>query len=301
VDDAPTEPHGQPEPAAASGPAVSCTVAGAVATVRLARPESMNSLTRAAKSALLEALRQVAEDDAVRAVVLTGSGRAFCVGQDLREHAADLRAAEGGADLRAAEGATHAAAGSMSEAWTLGSTVREHYNPITTLLSTMPKPVVAAVNGVAAGAGASFAFACDLRLVAESASFNLAFAGIGLSCDSGASWWLPRLVGAARAKELLLLPRTVPAAEAVQLGLASRVVPDDELPAAAAELAGRLASGPTSAYAAIRRAVAFSAGHDLATALEHEADLMATTGATADHRAAVEAFLAKQPPTFTGS
>jgi len=275
VDDAPTDSPGQPEP-------VTCTLAGAVATVRLARPEAMNSLTRATKSALLDALRRVAEDDAVRAVVLTGSGRAFCVGQDLREHAADLRAAE-------------------PEHSPLSATVREHYNPIASLLSTMPKPVVAAVNGVAAGAGASFAFACDLRLVAESAGFNLAFAGIGLSCDSGASWWLPRLVGVARAKELLLLPRTVRADEAVQLGLASQVVPDDELPAAAAELAGRLAAGPTRAYAAIRRAVAFSAGHDLSTALEHEADLMASTGATADHRAAVEAFLAKQPPTFTGS
>ena len=270
--------------AAGSRAPVACTVADGVATVRLDRPEAMNSLTLATKTALLEALRAVAEDDAVRAVVLTGSGRAFCVGQDLREHVADLRAA----DRDPAEGTG------------LGTTVREHYNPITTLLSTMPKPVLAAVNGVAAGAGASFAFACDLRLLGESGGFNLAFAGIGLSCDSGASWWLPRLVGAARATELLLLPRTVRAAEAVQLGLASQVVPDDELPGAAAELAGRLADGPTQAYAAIRRAVAFSAGHGLAASLEHEAELMESTGATADHRAAVEAFVAKQPPRFTG-
>jgi 2-(1,2-epoxy-1,2-dihydrophenyl)acetyl-CoA isomerase len=284
VDDAASDQQGQP----GAAPPVTCTVTGAVATVRLHRPEAMNSLTRATKSALLDALRRVADDDAVRAVVLTGSGRAFCVGQDLREHAADLRA-------------TDAAAGSTSEVSGLGGTVREHYNPIATLLATMPKPVVAAVNGVAAGAGASFAFACDLRLLAESAGFNLAFAGIGLSCDSGASWWLPRLVGSGRAKELLLMPRTVRAEEALQLGLASRVVPDDELAAAAAELAGRLAAGPTQAYAAIRRAVAYSAGHDLTTALEHEAELMSTTGATADHRAAVEAFLTKQPPTFRGS
>jgi 2-(1,2-epoxy-1,2-dihydrophenyl)acetyl-CoA isomerase len=285
VDDAPTHQQGHADAAA---PPVTCTVADAVATVRLDRPEAMNSLTRATKSALLDALRRVADDDGVRAVVLTGSGRAFCVGQDLREHAADLRAAE-------------PAAGPTSEVSGLGGTVREHYNPIATLLAMMPKPVLAAVNGVAAGAGASFAFACDLRLLAESAGFNLAFAGIGLSCDSGASWWLPRLVGSARAKELLLMPRTVRAEEALHLGLASRVVPDDELAAAAAELAGRLAAGPTQAYAAIRRAVAFSAGHDLPTALEHEAELMASTGATADHRAAVEAFLAKQPPTFRGS
>ena len=250
-----------------------------VATLTMLRP----GLSSASRRELLAHARDVAADESVRAVLLIGTGRAFCVGQDLHEHVADLRA-DGG------EPATG-----------LGTTVREHYNPITTLLSTMPKPVLAAVNGIAAGAGASFAFACDLRLIAASGGFNLAFAGIGLSCDSGASWWLPRLVGAARAKELLLLPRTVRADEALQLGLASQVVPDDELAAAAGDLAGRLAAGPTQADAAIRRAVAFSAGHDLPTALENEAELMASTGATADHRAAVEAFLAKQPPTFTGS
>ena len=275
-------------PGAGTSPSpVDCTVRDAVATVRLNRPDTMNSLTRQAKEALLATLRAVADDPAVRAVVLAGSGRAFCVGQDLREHVADLRAADTGASDGSAEG--------------LGATVREHYNSIATLLSTMPKPVVAAVNGVAAGAGASFAFACDLRLLGESGSFNLAFAGIGLSCDSGASWWLPRLVGVARAKELLLLPRTVRAPEAVELGLATHVVPDDELDAAAAELAGRLAAGPTQAYAAIRRAVAYSQGHDLHSSLEHEAGLMESTGATADHRGAVEAFVAKRPPTFTGA
>jgi 2-(1,2-epoxy-1,2-dihydrophenyl)acetyl-CoA isomerase len=277
--------------AAGGAPPVVCTVADAVATVRLDRPEAMNSLTRATKEALLATLRTVADDDAVRAVVLTGSGRAFCVGQDLREHVADLRAAD---SATAADVGTDPAA-------TLGGTVREHYNPITTLLSTMPKPVLAAVNGVAAGAGASFAFACDLRLLGASGAFNLAFAGIGLSCDSGASWWLPRLVGVARAKELLLLPQTVPAAEALELGLATRVVPDDELAAAAAELAARLAAGPTQAYAAIRRAVAYSQGHDLHSSLEHEAGLMERTGATTDHRGAVEAFVAKRPPTFSGA
>jgi 2-(1,2-epoxy-1,2-dihydrophenyl)acetyl-CoA isomerase len=290
-----------------TAPPVECTVTDAVATVRLNRPDAMNSLTRATKEALLATLRAVADDDAVRAVVLTGSGRAFCVGQDLREHVADLRAADGDTAAGGAPGAEAPGAGAPGtggpEGATggLGTTVREHYNPITTLLSTMPKPVIAAVNGVAAGAGASFAFACDLRLLGESGAFNLAFAGIGLSCDSGASWWLPRLVGVARAKELLLLPRTVRAPEALDLGLASRVVPDDELAATAAELAGRLAAGPTQAYAAIRRAVAYSQGHDLHSSLEHEAGLMASTGATADHRNAVEAFVAKQPPTFTGS
>jgi 2-(1,2-epoxy-1,2-dihydrophenyl)acetyl-CoA isomerase len=258
---------------------------GGVATIRLQRPESMNSLDRATKVALLAALQQVADDETVRAVVLTGTGRAFSAGQDLREHVADLRAA---------------GSGDSQSSFALGSTVREHYNPIATLIATMPKPVVAAVNGVAAGAGASFAFACDVRLVAASGGFNLAFSAIALSCDSGASWWLPRLVGVAKAKELLLLPRTVRAEEALELGLATQVVPDDQLADVAAELAQRLAAGPTLAYASIRRAVVFSATHDLAASLENEAALMDLTGASADHHGAVEAFVAKQAPTFEG-
>jgi len=259
------------------------SVDGAVATVTLNRPAAMNALDVATKEALLGALQRAADDDAVRAVVLTGSGRAFCVGQDLREHAALL-----------------AAASEDGSGFQLGDTVRDHYNPIVTLISTMAKPVVAAVNGVAAGAGAAFAFACDLRLVASGAGFNLAFAGIGLSSDSGSSWNLPRLVGMARAKELLLLPRTVGADEALALGLATKVVPDDELPAAAAELAARLATGPTLAYAAIRQALAFSQTHDLADSLANEAQLMGRTGRSADHAAAVRSFLAKESPTFSG-
>jgi 2-(1,2-epoxy-1,2-dihydrophenyl)acetyl-CoA isomerase len=262
-------------------------VDGAVATVTLDRPAAMNALDTATKQALLAALRQAADDDAVRAVVLTGSGRAFCVGQDLREHASLLAAAT-------------EAASSGGSGFQLDDTVRHHYNPIVTLISTMAKPVVAAVNGVAAGAGAAFTFACDVRLVAASAGFNLAFAGIGLSSDSGSSWNLPRLVGLARAKELLLFPRTVAADEALTLGLATKVVPDDELPAAAAELAARLAAGPTMAYAAIRDSLAFSQTHDLAESLEHEAGLMRRTGQSADHAAAVQSFLAKEQPAFEG-
>ncbi|WP_153393086.1 enoyl-CoA hydratase-related protein [Ornithinicoccus halotolerans] len=250
----------------------------AVATVRFARPDAMNSLDTATKEALLAALRQVAEDEAVRCVVLTGTGRAFCVGQDLREHAEALQARD----------------------YSLGSTVTEHYNPVVRLLAGMDKPVVAAVNGVAAGAGAAFAFAADLRVVASSAGFNLAFAAIGLSCDSGTSWSLPRLVGTARAKELLLRPRTVPAQEALELGLATEVVPDEGLPARAAEVAAELAAGPTRAYGAIRRAVLHSAGTGLDAALEQEAQLMASTGATQDHQDAVTAFLGKQQPAFRG-
>lgn len=250
-----------------------------VGTVRLDRPEAMNALDVATKDALLAALREVAADPAVRCVVLTGSGSSFCVGQDLKEHVTLL-------------------AEDPSAVW---STVREHYNPIVQLIATMDKPVLAAVNGVAAGAGAAFAFAADLRYAADTAGFNLAFAGVALSCDSGSSWSLPRLVGTARAKELLLLPRTVPAAEAAALGLVTEVVPAAELAARVGAVASRLAAGPTLAYGAIRRAVTYAAGQPLTEALEHEAGMMDRTGTSADHRAAVAAFLAKQSPEFTGS
>jgi 2-(1,2-epoxy-1,2-dihydrophenyl)acetyl-CoA isomerase len=252
--------------------------AGGVATVRLNRPDAMNALSVATKEALLAALTEVAEDRDVRCVVLTGTGRAFCVGQDLREHVGLLQAEDA----------------------SLWETVPRHYNPVAELLATMDKPVVAALNGVAAGAGAAFAMAADFRVMAEGAGMNLAFAGIALSCDSGSSWWLPRLVGPARAKELLLRPRTVPAAECLELGLVTEVVAADELEATVGELAATLAAGPTLAYGAIRRAVAFSAGHDLSTSLAHEAELMALTGGSADHQAAVDAFLAKEQPRFTG-
>ena len=251
---------------------------GGVATIRIDRPGAMNSLDIPTKDALLHALQEAADDPQVRCVVLTGTGRAFCVGQDLKEHVGLL-----------AEG---------SQA--LFTTVREHYNPIVELLSTMNKPVVAALNGVAAGAGASFAFACDFRILAQSAGFNLAFSAIALSCDSGASWSLPRLVGVAKAKELLLLPSTMKSDEAARLGLATTVVPDAEFEAEVASFAARLAAGPTLSYGSIRRAVAYSAGHDLTSSLDHEAQLMDLTGTTADHRGAVDAFLAKQPPTFEG-
>lgn len=251
---------------------------GGTATVRLNRPDAMNSLDLATKRALLTALQDVAADETVRCVVLTGTGRAFCVGQDLKEHVGLLA---DGADA-------------------LFTTVPEHYNPIVTLLSTMDKPVVAAVNGVAAGAGAAFAFAADIRILSESAGFNLAFTGIALSSDSGSSFWLPRLVGMARAKELLLMPRTVRADETLELGLATQVVPAADFDAVVRSVAERLAAGPTKAYGAIRRAVEFSATHTLAESLAHEAELMNATGNTEDHRAAVDAFLAKEKPTFQG-
>jgi len=252
--------------------------AGGVATVTLNRPEAMNALDVATKGALLDILQQVAADPAVRCVVLTGTGRAFCVGQDLREHIELL----------------------SNEDDSLWSTVPEHYNPIVELLSTMDKPVIAAINGVAAGAGASFAFAADVRIIADTGSFNTAFAGIALSCDSGSSWTLPRLIGFARAKDLLMFPRTVSADEALALGMVTQLVSGEELGQVVGELARSLAAGPTLAYGAIRRSLAFSAGHSLSESLGQEAAQMAHTGGTADHASAVAAFLSKTKPDFQG-
>jgi len=251
-------------------------VDGGVATITLARPDALNALTVEMKLALLDALGRAAEDD-VRAVVLTGEGRAFCVGQDLREHADAL--ASGETDL---------------------DTVRAHYNPIVLALSALAKPVIAAVNGTAAGAGASLAFACDLRLAADTASFMMAFARVGLGPDSGASWTLPRLIGHGRATAMLMLAEPVAAPQALEMGLVNAVIPAAELAAAAAELAARLAAGPTQAYAAIKRTLATAEVSDLATALEAEATAQSELGRTADHQNATRAFLAKEPVTFTG-
>ncbi len=250
-----------------------------IATITLNRPDAMNSLDVATKVMLLDVLRQVADDPAARCVVLTGTGRAFCTGQDLKEHISILRS-------------------ESSES--LFRTVDEHYNPIVTTLAGMAKPVIAAVNGVAAGAGASLAFACDLRILADTAGFNLAFANVALSCDTGASYHLQQLVGRAKALELLYFPRTLRAEESAELGLATRVVPADELAAEVRALAERLAAGPTVALGAMRQSVAYAAGHSFEEALAFESSMMQKTGATEDHGAAVAAFVAKEKPAFKG-
>ncbi|MFI8851495.1 enoyl-CoA hydratase-related protein [Streptomyces sp. 891-h] len=249
-----------------------------LATVTLNRPDAMNALDNGTKTALRDTLQRAAADDGVRAVLLTGSGRAFCVGQDLKEHTGALEE-RGGSAL---------------------NTVEEHYNPITLALAGMPKPVVAGVNGVAAGAGAGFAFACDYRVVADTAAFNTSFAGVALTADSGVSWTLPRLVGPGRATDLLLFPRNVKADEALELGLANRVVPAAELAAEAEAVARKLAKGPTAAYAALKESLAFGASHSLAETLGKESELQVRLGDSADHRAAVEAFVKKEQPRFSG-
>ena len=253
-------------------------VADGVATITLNRPDGMNALTVEAKVALNSAVASAAADDAVRAVVLTGSGRAFCVGQDLREHA-DLLSSGDPAPL---------------------STVRDHYNPLVTAIAAMPKPVIAAVNGTAAGAGLGIACACDFRIGATGARYTTAFAGIGLTADSGLSWSLPRIVGAGRAAALLLLAEPFTTEQALEMGLLNAVVPADQVLPAAVELATRLAAGPTAAYACIKESLAFAASSTFVEALAKEDELQTRAGATADHVAAVQSFLAKQPPVFQG-
>ncbi|WP_116213724.1 enoyl-CoA hydratase/isomerase family protein [Streptomyces olivoreticuli] len=252
-------------------------VTDGLATVTLNRPDAMNALDIGTKIALRDVLGEAGADPAVRAVLLTATGRAFCVGQDLKEHVELLARAE-----------------------SVMSTVKEHYNPIVTAITGMRKPVVAGVNGVAAGAGAGFAFAADYRVVADTASFNTSFAGVALTADSGVSWTLPRLVGHSRASDLLLFPRNVPAQEAYELGIANKVVPAAELAAEAAAVARRLAEGPTAAYAALKESLAYGADHSLAQALAKEDELQARAGASEDHRIAVDAFLKKQKPRFVG-
>lgn len=250
----------------------------AVATITLNRPHARNALTHEMKDALLAAVSRAAADAAVRAVVITGAGDAFCAGQDLREHADVL-----------ASGAEPTA------------TVRRHYNPIITAIMTMPKPVIAAVNGSAAGAGASLALACDLRVAAQRASLLMAFARVGLGADSGASVSLQRLAGAAKAAEMLLLAEPVDAQRALAAGLFTTVVADEDVMPEASRLARRLADGPTAAYAGIKAQLLYSATHGLAESLEHEAEVQAGLGLTADHRAATYAFARKEQPTFQGS
>jgi 2-(1,2-epoxy-1,2-dihydrophenyl)acetyl-CoA isomerase len=248
---------------------------GAVASVILPGP----ALSVAVKEGLLSSLRSVADDESVRAVMLTGTGRAFCVGQDLAEHAAAL-----GKDPATAL-----------------ETVQEHYNPIVTMLTTMAKPVVAAVNGTCVGAGLGLVLACDFAVVAEGAVLGTAFTGIGLTCDSGLSVTLPAAVGMPRARALLLRPTTFTAEQAVSWGLPFELVPADQVRATAASLAVALASGPTAAYAETKRLLVDGASRPFADSLAAEGAAQRRLGTTADHANAVRAFLAKGKPVFQGS
>ena len=252
--------------------------AGAVVTITLDDPEHRNALTAASKVALRAAVADAADDERVRAVVLAGSARAFCLGQDLAEHA---KALEGGPERAFA-------------------TVREHYTPIVRDLLTMPKPVIAAVGGTCVGAGLGLALACDHRVFATGVKLATAFAGIGLTFDTGLSVTLPRAVGEARAKELMLFGRTFTAEEAIAWGISGETVPADEVLARAVALARQLAEGPTTAFAESKRLIGQACGLSLDEALEAEALGQVTCGATSDHAGAVAAFLNREVPVFTG-
>lgn len=247
---------------------------GAVASVILPGP----ALNVAVKESLREALRTVADDDQVRAVVFAGTGRAFCVGQDLAEHAAALD----------------------KDAATALDTVHEHYNPVVALLATMPKPVVAAVHGTCVGAGLGLILACDFVVMAEGAVLGTAFTGIGLTCDSGLSVTLPQTVGMQRAKALLLRPTTFSAEQAVDWGMAFDLAPADQVRAKATQLAQGLAAGPTAAYAETKQLLVDGASRPLADSLNAEAAAQSRLGTTTDHGNAVRAFLAKEKPVFLG-
>jgi 2-(1,2-epoxy-1,2-dihydrophenyl)acetyl-CoA isomerase len=237
---------------------------------------------------LQHALRTAAEDDAVRAVLLTGAGRAFCAGQDLSEAVPGAVAPEGAAPIGG------------SRAPDIAEIVRRTYNPSVRAIRALEKPVVCAVNGVAAGAGANLAFACDIVLAADTASFVQAFSKIGLIPDTGGTFFLPRLVGLARATALAFLGEKLAAAEAQAIGLIYRVVEAARLLEEARALARRLATQPTRGFGLTKRAFNQGLANDLDSQLEVEAELQAEAARTADFAEGVRAFLEKRQPSFAG-
>ncbi|MFC2972971.1 2-(1,2-epoxy-1,2-dihydrophenyl)acetyl-CoA isomerase PaaG [Azotobacter bryophylli] len=249
-----------------------------VATLRLNRPKQLNSFNLKMHGEVREALKQVRQSAEVRALLLTGEGRGFCAGQDL-----DDRNVAPGAEMP-----------------DLGESIEQHYNPLIRQLRDLPMPVICAVNGVAAGAGANIAFACDLVLAARSASFIQAFCKIGLVPDSGGTWTLPRLVGMARAKALAMLGERISAEQAERWGMIWRCVDDEALQDEALELARHLATQPTTGLALIKRALNASAGNTFDQQLDLERDLQRLAGRTEDYREGVGAFKEKRTATFKG-
>ena len=247
---------------------------GPIATLRFNRPHALNAIDVPLARAFLAAVQTVAADPTVRAVVLRGNGRGFMAGGDL----ATLRADP-------VQGATD---------------ILEPLNAALPLLAAMNAPVIAQVHGVAAGAGLSLMLMADYVLAAEDTRFNLAYIHLGASCDVGASWALPRIVGTRKALEIALLSEPFAADEALRLGLVNRVLPAAELDAAAHTMATRLASGPTLAYGHMRRLMRGSFDHDLAKQLQAEAQCFDACARTADLREGIEAFFAKRPPQFQG-
>jgi 2-(1,2-epoxy-1,2-dihydrophenyl)acetyl-CoA isomerase len=247
-----------------------------VLTLTLNRPDRMNAFNGALHEALAAAVNRAAADDACRVVLLTGAGKGFCSGQDL----ADRAVAPGG------------------ERPDLGASIEARYNPLIRALRALPKPVVCAVNGAAAGAGANVALACDIVVAAKSAKFLQAFARIGLVPDSGGTWVLPRLVGEARARALMMLADPIGAEEAEAWGMIYRAVDDDQLMGVAREIAMRLAAGPTHAYGLMKRAFLAASSNSLDAQLDLERDLQREAGKADEYIEGVRAFLEKRPADF---
>lgn len=252
--------------------------AGGIARITLNRPDRLNSFTTQMHTELRDALARVAAGESARVLLLTGAGRGFCAGQDLSDRAV----APGAAPVD------------------LGASIESNYRPLVLALRTLPLPVVCAVNGVAAGAGANIALACDLVIACRSASFIQAFCKIGLVPDSAGTFFLPRLVGSARAMGLALLGEKLLAEDAAAWGLIWKCVDDAELPSAVEALLAQLAQAPTSGLAAIKRALYASGDHTLEQQLDLERDAQRALGNSADYREGVAAFLEKRPPRFVG-
>jgi 2-(1,2-epoxy-1,2-dihydrophenyl)acetyl-CoA isomerase len=252
------------------------TVADKVATISLNRPDVFNAFNDELTYELQEALKRAERDTEVRAVVLTGEGKAFCSGQDLKAAMAQPNR-------------------SFSES------IHKRYNPIIRAIRNMPKPVICRLNGVAAGAGCSLALACDFIVASENATLIEVFVNIGLVLDSGSSYFLPRLVGSAKAFELSTMGSRVKAAEALQLGLVNRVVPADELDAMVKSITDYYANAPTKSIALMKRMLNKSFHSDLDTMLDYEAQCQDIAGATHDYKEGVTAFLEKRPAAFKGN
>jgi 2-(1,2-epoxy-1,2-dihydrophenyl)acetyl-CoA isomerase len=262
-----------------SGMVFEYSVANGVALVTLNRPDVLNSINDELGVALLESVTKASADEEVRCIVITGAGRAFCAGEDLGALADSYKSGEVPA---------------------LGTTLTDRYNPLIRALRAAPKPAVAAVNGVAAGAGASIALACDFRIASEHAKLALAFVKVGLVPDSGAVWFLTKMVGAAKAFEICALGDPVDAPDALRLGLFNKVVSADEFAEAWKEFAESLAAGPTRAFALTKALATGAMERSLDEQLDDEVRAQSEAGRTEDHMEGVTAFLAKRRPHFRG-